>query len=109
MSALTDMQDMEGAGIGGPIAKPRLAKQNSTVRPTRLESSGSVVRVLIAPPISRRAAEISGGGAKYPGIGAFHRVNLVSGFLALCFYGRCGRSVSAPRNHFSQETETNLS
>jgi hypothetical protein len=70
--------------------------------------SGSLVRVLIAPPISRRTAEISRGGAKYPRIGAFHRVNLVSGFLALCFHGRCGRSVSAPRNHFSQETETNL-
>jgi hypothetical protein len=29
-----------------------------------------------------RTAEISGGGAKYPRIGAFHRVDLVSGFLA---------------------------
>jgi hypothetical protein len=55
-----------------------------------------MVRVLIAPPISRRTAEISGGGAKYPRIGAFHRVNLVSGFLAFCLHGRYGRSVSAP-------------
>jgi hypothetical protein len=69
-----------GAGIGGPGAKLRYAKQNSTVRPTRLESSGSVVRVLIAPPISRRTAEISRSGPKYPRIGASRPVDLVSGF-----------------------------
>jgi hypothetical protein len=34
---------------------------------------GSVVRVLIAPPISRPTAEISRSGPKYPRIGAFPR------------------------------------
>ena len=41
-------------------------------------------------------------------IGAFRRVDLVSGFLALGLHGRYGRSVSVPQNHFSWETETGL-
>jgi hypothetical protein len=66
------------------------------------------VRVLSAPPITHRTAEISWGGAKYPVSGAFRRVDLVSGFLALGLHGRYGRSVSVPQNHFSWETETGL-
>jgi hypothetical protein len=67
-----------------------------------------MVRVLIAPPISPRTAEISGERRQIPCIGAFRRVNLVSGFLARCLHRRYGRSVSAPKNHFSWETETDL-
>jgi hypothetical protein len=48
------------------------------------------------------------GRRQIPCIGAFRGVGLVSGFLALCLYGRHGRSVSAPKNHFSWETETDL-
>ena len=40
------------------------------------QPSRSMVRVLIAPPISRRTAEISRGGPKYPRIGAFLPVRL---------------------------------
>jgi hypothetical protein len=67
-----------------------------------------MVRVLIAPPITHRTAEISGERRQIPCIGAFRRVNLVSGFLARCLHRRYGRSVSAPENHFSWETETDL-
>jgi hypothetical protein len=67
-----------------------------------------MVRVLIAPPITHRTAEISGERRQTPCIGAFRRVNLVSGFLARCLHRRYGRSVSAPKNHFSWETETDL-
>jgi hypothetical protein len=49
------------------------------------QPSGSMVRVLIAPPITHRTAEIFGERRQTPGIGAFRRVNLVSGFLARCF------------------------
>jgi hypothetical protein len=47
-----------------------------------------VVRVLIAPPISRRTAEISRGCPKYPRIGAFPPVRLGLWILALCLDGR---------------------
>ena len=55
-----------------------------------------MVRVLIAPPISRRTAEISRSGPKYPRIGAFPPGRLGLWILALCLDGRYGRCVSAP-------------
>jgi hypothetical protein len=118
MSAPLDMQT-RGAGIGGPIVKLRFMSfpralnslkplNSAPLPPLVLQSSGPVVRVLVAPPISRRTAEISRGGPKYPRIGAFPPVRLGLWILAHRLDGRYGRSVSAPRNHFSQETETDL-
>ena len=64
--------------------------------PLSIERPGPWFEVLIAPPISRRTAEISGGGAKHPRIGAFPPGRLGLWILALCLDGRYGRSVSAP-------------
>jgi hypothetical protein len=49
-----------------------------------------------------------GGGAKYPRIGAFPPGRPGLWILALCLHRRYCRSVSAPQNHFSRETETDL-
>jgi hypothetical protein len=79
----------------------RSGRSRFSARISHTQFSGPMVRVLIAP-------EISGGRRQIPFVGAFRRVDLVSGFLALCLHRRYGCSVSATQNHFSWETETDL-
>ena len=74
----------------------RSGSRDFSAQISHTQPSGSMVRVLIAPPISRRTAEISRGGPKYPRIGAFPPGRLGLWILVLCLDGRYGRSVSAP-------------
>ena len=62
----------------------RSGNRDFSAQISHTQPSGSMVRVLIAPPITHRTAEISGERRQTPCIGAFRRVNLVSGFLARC-------------------------
>jgi len=85
----------------GPAGAPHGRTASVTIahrsrRAPSIKPSRSLVRVLIAPPISRRTAEISRSGAKYPRIGAFPPGRVGLWIFALCLDGRYGRSVSAP-------------
>jgi hypothetical protein len=64
--------DIGGVGVDSPPFPHGLGHDRAPIpsQPS-IKPSGSVVRVLIAPPISRRTAETSRGGPKYPRIGAF--------------------------------------
>ena len=89
-----------------PLAWPAF---EAWLRKIRLELGEDLLRCKGILNIAGQARPIVvQGGPKYPRIGAFRRVNLVSGFHARCLHRRYGRSVSAPKNHFSWETETDL-
>jgi hypothetical protein len=101
--------DIGGVGVDSPPFPHGLGHvAHRSRRAPSIKPSGSLVRVLIAPPITHRTAEISGERRQIPCIGAFRRVDLVSGFFALCLHGRYGPYVSAPQNHFSWGTESDL-
>jgi hypothetical protein len=80
----------------------RSGSRDFSAQISHTQPSGSMVRVLIAPPISRRTAEISRGGAKHPHIG---RTNgAIRSFGLRLGFGRGLRFFQAP--HFGRSDPT---